>query len=66
MAEPAVTRPCLRGNQPATSIVNTIRALFEQRRNLDRPRLVRRHPPHRLCARRGRVPTQNSLKYDGA
>jgi len=42
-------------NQPVTSIVNTIRALFEQQ-----PvgggiwialRVVRRIPPHRLCAR---------------
>jgi ABC-2 type transport system permease protein len=48
-------------NQPVTSIVNTIRALFEQQP--DRSGLVRRHPRRRLCVRHGGLPAQNGLKY---
>ena len=52
-------------NQPVTSIVNTIRALFaaaaRRQRHLDRPRLARRHPRRRLRLRDRHLPPQDQL-----
>ena len=53
-------------NQPVTSIVNTIRALFaaaaRRQRHLGRPRLARRHPRHRLRLRDRHLPPQDQLR----
>ena len=52
-------------NQPVTSIVNTIRALFAEQarrqRHLDRTRLARRHPRRRLRLRNRHLPPQDQL-----
>ena len=63
----AWSRACLRG-KPAGHFDRQhdqilVRAAAGRWRNLDRPRVVRRHRCHRLCASHGGLPAQNSLKY---
>jgi len=51
-------------DQPVTSIVNTIRDLFAQQpvsADMDRPRLVCRHPDRRVRPRHGHLPRQDHL-----
>ena len=53
-------------NQPVTSIVDTLRALFaaatRRQRHLDRARLARRHPRRRLRVRDRHLPPQDQLR----